>query len=472
MKLQQIFEARRNPEMNPRIGPFGALEKYEGEPDIFVTMTSVLKVGVNPKAVDNTPFGIYSYPLSYVMSRGPDERGFPDVPYRGNAEYFTIFQQKGTNLDLELYSKADLQYDINEFKKEVVLPFVQETKSRYGGETAIMIVDRMLNEGLNVTMDHFTDFETRSDKETEEEDLAEFMMIVMIKRAKVETPGGMLWSILHFSSLVIGGVDPTDPRLLFRQWCMDVFGFDSITDRGRGIIHENEPSQAVHFTTRTINVLETVENNRRVLYKESQERLIYDGDALSIRKAEPSEGDVFYYIYGDYYTKEPTHQFRGLEPYQAYKLAREYGKSLTERDLEFLHDFSDMELNSIEELRKDMMETIDKLEPPNEEDMSMNHLGIGTRFEKVLYKFAENDWIGNLFFTFKLETQEYRAVIDEITDAFEDKGFDYVAERVRRSLQFTEHHFREISSELMSGYFLHVRNNIVNWITDEAKGRR
>lgn len=462
MKIQQIFESRRRPESNPRINPMTILQSYGGstggkDSTLFVTMTPVLKVGVNPKNSHGTPYGIYSYPLSYVIAMGQDEDGFPDVPYRRNTEYFTIFRQEGTILDLNKYSNSDLSFDVKLFRSEVLLPFVERIRDKNGEDTPLIIIDRMvsMSMGVSVSVDQFLDFESNSNNVTEDEDIVDYILSNFIKTSKVNTPGGIFWAILYFSSIIISDFESSvDPRNLFRKWCLEVFGFDCITDQD-GIIHENEPIQAIHFTTRSIKILETVENNRGLLYKDSQERLIYDGDGLSIRKAVPRKGDTFYKIYGTYYTKEPTHQLRGLEPFHAYNIAKDYDKSLSIEDLQFLHDYSGMELDRLEEFENEILEVIDNGD-------TESHF-FGSHIERVIGNFSDYGDISNFFFTSKLESERFDKIIDNIANAFEEEGFYLTADKFRKNASLNS------TFQSLERSFLHIRNNIWDWITNEIK---
>ena len=63
-----INEKRRNPELNPKVSFVELLEKYKGRTDIFVTYTKLPKLGINPNNVFDTPTGVYSYPIDYVIN--------------------------------------------------------------------------------------------------------------------------------------------------------------------------------------------------------------------------------------------------------------------------------------------------------------------------------------------------------------------------------------------------------------------
>ena len=57
--LKYLQEARRNPELNPKIPSVVNLEKYENRKNVFVSFTQINKLGINPTSNYNTPIGIY-----------------------------------------------------------------------------------------------------------------------------------------------------------------------------------------------------------------------------------------------------------------------------------------------------------------------------------------------------------------------------------------------------------------------------
>jgi hypothetical protein len=86
-----IVEARKNPEMNPKTSPLDELKaiakKYKSEINtIFVTFTNIHKLGVNPQSMYNTPLGIYSYPIQYVIKKKME------VPFQQDAKFIQVFK--------------------------------------------------------------------------------------------------------------------------------------------------------------------------------------------------------------------------------------------------------------------------------------------------------------------------------------------------------------------------------------------
>ena len=60
---QPLLEARRNPEKNPHIGAWDLFFKYKDDPNVYISFTTIDKLGINPNSKFNTPNGIYTYPI-------------------------------------------------------------------------------------------------------------------------------------------------------------------------------------------------------------------------------------------------------------------------------------------------------------------------------------------------------------------------------------------------------------------------
>jgi hypothetical protein len=69
-----------------------ALHKYAGQ-DVFGSFTVLPKLGINPQSKYNTPIGVYSYPIDYIINNIDEERF--TVPFQENAPYLHIFRVSG-----------------------------------------------------------------------------------------------------------------------------------------------------------------------------------------------------------------------------------------------------------------------------------------------------------------------------------------------------------------------------------------
>lgn len=68
------------------------LEKFRGSDDVFVTFHEVPKFGLNPRNKYNTPTGIYSYPVDYVISSWDAGSSEFRVPFAGKSNFLTVFR--------------------------------------------------------------------------------------------------------------------------------------------------------------------------------------------------------------------------------------------------------------------------------------------------------------------------------------------------------------------------------------------
>ena len=102
-------EARKNPEMNPHIGAWDYVDKYQYDPDVYISFTEIDKIGLNPQSKYNTPLGIYTYPLKefaekYIFGSmsAVDEYNKLHIkntvgsyaPFAGNAKYINFIRCK------------------------------------------------------------------------------------------------------------------------------------------------------------------------------------------------------------------------------------------------------------------------------------------------------------------------------------------------------------------------------------------
>ena len=108
MGLCDLFEARRNPDVNKKIHPFDQLKSIAKKyPDAYVTYTMEHKVGVNPQSKYATPLGIYAYPIKYVI------RNKMRVPFPEVAAYCFIFEPKDPSKIKNIIG------DINQMKDQI-----------------------------------------------------------------------------------------------------------------------------------------------------------------------------------------------------------------------------------------------------------------------------------------------------------------------------------------------------------------
>lgn len=306
-----IEEARKGgEEKNPHISIMKALDKYKDNPDIFVTYTSIEKVGVNPQTQFSTPIGVYAYPLKEMYKLYANKgTGSFDVPWAGNMPYVSVLKRKGKYIDDigVSYSSADYSKDIKVLYKYCIGK-LQSAK-----------------------------FENDTNNEKINKDLLiyEFLKVVFKqagKQAYSNTIGGQFWNITRFASLLLGSIstviitpaggiyfrfgggeadkytlktknfdltqevnlgdssinfkpekknielDDYDSRTTISIWAKlwIALGYNSVSDRSHnGIIHEAEKTQTVFFSPKGYDVVDTFLNKEIADKEDGGVELIY-----------------------------------------------------------------------------------------------------------------------------------------------------------------------------------------------------
>ena len=220
MRIRELFEARRNPHLNPRIDPLDTFSMYARNPNMFVTYTKLPKVGINPKSNYNTPIGIYSYPLEYILKRAYGNGSvFGAAPFASESKYVHLFEQRSRNiLDVSTYNNNDYNRD-----KQVLINYFSSISDEDSVRQAIQEYERSMN-----------------------------------WHGRDTSGGKIIWFLIYNLMARFSRTRETieATKILYR-----VLGYDAVYDRdGRGVIHENEPTQAVHFNIQTIRIVESFEN--------------------------------------------------------------------------------------------------------------------------------------------------------------------------------------------------------------------
>ena len=114
MKVYQIIEARKNPDLNPKT-PINDIissavdnttDEIAGTKNLFVSFTAIEKIGVNPLSKYSTPIGIYAYPGEYVKSHVGSAGPMTLLPMAGEQPYANTFKAHGNIINLATISSA------------------------------------------------------------------------------------------------------------------------------------------------------------------------------------------------------------------------------------------------------------------------------------------------------------------------------------------------------------------------------
>lgn len=238
MNVKEIIEARKNPELNPKESVNKQLQDlYDATTDtipgsniknLFVSFTDLDKLGINPTSKYNTPIGIYAYPAEYVLKKIGDTGSTEKLPFAGDKPWVNIFRATGNVVDLDT------------------------------------IDSNMVSEYLKTLQDTF------EGKKISEDDFKH-----LFKQAGMgathRTRSGILW---YFTKLLAGYVDQqsndkTKPNtktmaksesVIWQSILRKVLKIDGMVDDGEGVIHENEPTQAVFFNPAAIEMVKRIPN--------------------------------------------------------------------------------------------------------------------------------------------------------------------------------------------------------------------
>jgi hypothetical protein len=293
MRYHEISEARKNPDQNPKLDPVAAVEKYNNS-GYYMSYTAIDELGINPRSGYHTPIGIYSYPIiDRIISGIITSKDMSRVPYMGETPYVWIFEPKNRDRGLIIseYTDSDYSDDVSKLfryisaKKVRIASAFDEVQNRAenesrkqspagniwnftrvlanlltGSESLSSYVDTVLNIGDNVTelnkttvvkiIDVFSD---SKEYEIEYPDGDTFI----VKFDEVE-PVNNESVVLEYQS---GSKRAYRDAVFWTYLLYSVLGYDYVDDSsGTGLIHANEPAQAVFFNSSVIKVVSKIDN--------------------------------------------------------------------------------------------------------------------------------------------------------------------------------------------------------------------
>jgi hypothetical protein len=235
-----LTEKRRNPEQNPKIGIVEALKPYKDNPDIYISFTTVDKIGINPQSPHDTPLGIYSYPLKEMWNDIVNDT----IPFAGDAPYVWIIKSKNTNGFIkDLYK----DYTSKSYDDDVI-----KIKKLFKNNQKILKEIKYLNDKNDLS-------EITYDKFIDEQ------ILKYTKFANMRNAVSAFWNITRNLSAKYenGKTNSIKWNFLLRK-----LGYTGFADKSnKGIIHPSEPTQAVFLTKDAFTIIEKILNKR---YREFQ----------------------------------------------------------------------------------------------------------------------------------------------------------------------------------------------------------
>lgn len=217
MKIRQLFEKRKNPHLNPKVGFTATMDKRLSNaynlpnsqiPNEFVSFTAINKLGINPKSKYNTPIGIYAYPLSYVKDE-VGEGSTSKLPFAGSQPYANFFSIKD-NATVILSST---------FYTSDLMSYLTKLRSMFGDDAVV---------GANNEYEETATYE--------------------------DSPFGTLWGITYWLT-----VKEPNSAVAWNKLLREL-GIDAFVDMGYGTIHNAEPTQMVVLNPTVITNVERIEN--------------------------------------------------------------------------------------------------------------------------------------------------------------------------------------------------------------------
>jgi hypothetical protein len=216
MKLiQLISEIRRNSEhfSQERLGTLEELKKYAGRKNIYISFTDVDKIGINPQSQYTTPIGVYTYPLFSIFTSMERENTVKILPF-SNAPHISILESNEvTNLDTYNSLDADIQKIRHICKK------------------------------YNINFDH----------------------TIITNSLEKQHAGARFWYITEKCAEQISKSKNQKIQISW-NWLLRQIGYKGFTT-ATGIIHNNEPIQAVFLSGDSYKLVKRIDNKYSDIYK-------------------------------------------------------------------------------------------------------------------------------------------------------------------------------------------------------------
>lgn len=215
MLIRELFEARRNPEVNKKEYTYQIIKRRYDETNdyigptknLFVNFIGVDKIGVNPNPnYKTTPLGVYGYTADYIMNNVNPNQAMNNLQYAGDSKFLNLFNVKGNIVNFETLTESDVEKYFTRIKK------------LFTAEQDVKLINAIINDVGKDPHDFWN----------------------CTKRIA--------------RTLITDGRFISNWTMLLRK-----IGIDGVIDPGYAIIHENEPAQIVVFTPGSIV------NNKRFL---------------------------------------------------------------------------------------------------------------------------------------------------------------------------------------------------------------
>ena len=245
----------------------------------FCSFTSMDKLGINPKSVFATPLGIYCYPLSYIKYRldhgiidhaiGVEDKDKIEtyVPFSGEntAKFLYVFKvdPNDQSILVDAYNDYTEEMLVSDFKKlsdwGISTGFASKKKLNYVLNSKVIPLKTDIyidnEEDLNDYSKPIYKIWNITRKLASHTSVKE--LIFADEKDKNNTDLGADGNYIFHKHLK----DPKEKLKMTTTWNMlfrKVLGYNGISDLGHNIIHTNEPTQAVFFSTSNIEIVDKI----------------------------------------------------------------------------------------------------------------------------------------------------------------------------------------------------------------------
>lgn len=213
------------------------LTHYAYFPDAYVTFQDLLKLGVNTNSEWDDPAGVYLYPVRELIQGKTKNKNGLLIPWGYQRQHAFIVRSTGNMLELQDYSPDQLDRDIAIVQRN----FLKELTS-----FSNPFAERM-HRVIHGDEDMETVFEER--------------LLSWYERWG-NHPGKCFWNMTREMSILVSEHHSRSQRMVWHKMIRSC-GYHGVCDRGEGVIHQNEPAQAVILVPTAMTVVEAVDNDLR-----------------------------------------------------------------------------------------------------------------------------------------------------------------------------------------------------------------
>lgn len=247
-----LLELRSNPNINKKHTGLEQLAKYKDREGVYVSYTSVDKLGINPKSsFTTTPLAIYVYPLKQMwnkLSKQNSGEFAADRPY-----VWVVEHAKG------------ISFDINDMTVPNFKAIKSQLFNKYFSTGVHAVQIKQLASSMKMDLSKqqhldrvFHEYIVDQSFVAHDEDSAhDATAMELTDNIEMGFQGALLWAITKIAAKTAGGRHAVRWNAILRE-----VGVGLITDTsGKGIIHPNEPTQGLFMDVRSLRVLERIQQS-------------------------------------------------------------------------------------------------------------------------------------------------------------------------------------------------------------------